>query len=36
MQRRVPSTEKLKKLTGWSPKKGLDEILFDYLFSVRK
>jgi len=36
MQRRVPSTEKLKKLTGWSPKKGLDEILFDYLSSVRK
>jgi UDP-glucose 4-epimerase len=36
MQRRVPSTEKLKKLTGWSPKKSLDEILFDYLFSVRK
>ena len=36
MQRRVPSTEKLKKLTGWAPKKGLDEILFDYLSSVRK
>jgi UDP-glucose 4-epimerase len=36
MQRRVPSTEKLKKLTGWTPKKDLDEILFDYLSSVRK
>ena len=36
MQRRVPSTEKLKKLTGWAPKKGLDEILFDCLSSVRK
>ena len=36
MQRRVPSTEKLKKFTGWAPKKGLDEILFDYLSSVRK
>jgi UDP-glucose 4-epimerase len=36
MQRRVPSTEKLKKLTGWVPKKGLEEILFDYLSSVRK
>ena len=36
MQRRVPSTEKLKKLTGWVPKKGLDKILSDYLSSVRK
>ena len=36
MQRRVPSTEKLKKLTGWAPKKGLDDILFDYLSSARK
>ena len=36
MQRRVPSTEKLKKLTGWATKKGLDDILFDYLSSARK
>jgi len=36
MQRRVPSTEKLEKLTGWIPKKSLDEILFDYLFSVKE
>ena len=36
MQRRVPSTEKLKKLTGWAPRKGLDDILFDYLSSARK
>ena len=36
MQRRVPSTEKLKKLTGWAPKKGLDDILVDYLSSARK
>ena len=36
MQRRVPSAEKLKKLTGWAPKKGLDDILFDYLSSARK
>lgn len=36
MQRRVPSTEKLRKLINWAPKKGLDEILFDYLSSVRK
>ena len=36
MQRRVPSTEKLKKLIGWVPKKGLDEILSDYHSSVRK
>ena len=36
MQRRVPSTEKLRELIGWAPKKGLDEILFDYLSSVRK
>ena len=36
MPRRVPSTEKLGKLIGWAPKKGLDEILFDYLSSVRK
>lgn len=36
MQRRVPSTEKLKQLTGWVPTKGLDEILSDYLSSVRK
>ena len=36
MQRRIPSTEKLKKLTGWVPKKGLDEILSDYHSSVRE
>ena len=36
MQRRVPSTEKLKKLTGWVPTMGLDKILSDYLSSVRK
>lgn len=36
MQRRVPSTEKLRELIGWTPRKGLDEILFDYLSSVRK
>jgi UDP-glucose 4-epimerase len=36
MQRRVPSTEKLRELIGWAPKKGLDEILFDYLSSARK
>jgi len=36
MQRRVPSTEKLRELIGWAPKKGLDEILFDYLSSVRR
>jgi UDP-glucose 4-epimerase len=36
MQRRVPSTEKLKKLTGWVPTRGLDKILSDYLSSVRK
>ena len=36
MQRRVPSTEKLKKLIGWVPTKGLDEILSDYLSSARK
>lgn len=36
MQRRVPSTEKLKKLIGWVPTMGLDKILSDYLSSVRK
>ena len=36
MQRRIPSTEKLKNLTGWVPTKGLDEILSDYHSSVRK
>jgi UDP-glucose 4-epimerase len=36
MQRRIPSTEKLKKLTGWVPTMGLDKILSDYLSSVRK
>ena len=36
MQRRVPSTEKLKKLTGWVPTMSLDKILSDYLSSVRK
>lgn len=36
MQRRVPSTEKLKKLTGWVPTMGLDKILSDYLSSMRK
>lgn len=36
MQRRVPSTEKLRQLIGWVPTKGLDEILSDYLSSVRK
>ncbi len=27
MQRRVPSIEKIEKLTGWKPKTGLDDIL---------
>ena len=36
MQRRIPSTEKLKKLIGWVPTMGLDEILSDYHSSVRK
>ena len=36
MQRRVPSTEKLKKLIGWVPTMGLDKILSEYLSSVRK
>lgn len=36
MQRRIPSTEKLKNLTGWVPTMGLDEILSDYHSSVRK
>jgi UDP-glucose 4-epimerase len=30
MQRRVPSTEKLRKLTGWQPRRGLTEILEDF------
>jgi UDP-glucose 4-epimerase len=30
MPRRVPSTEKLQKLTGWQPKRGLAEILNDF------
>ena len=30
MPRRVPSTEKLQKLTGWQPKRGLAEILKDF------
>jgi UDP-glucose 4-epimerase len=31
MQRRIPNINKIKSLTGWSPKKGLDDILQDYL-----
>jgi len=30
MQRRVPSTEKLHRVTGWKAKRGLQEILADY------
>ena len=30
MQRRVPSTEKLHRVTGWQAKRGLQEILADY------
>lgn len=30
MQRRVPSTEKLHRVTGWEAKRGLQEILADY------
>lgn len=29
MKRRKPCTEKLKKLTGWEPKIGIDEIILD-------
>ena len=29
MQRRVPSTEKIKGMTGWHPKRGLDDIIRD-------
>ena len=30
MQRRIPDTSKLKRSTGWTPKKNLDDILSDY------
>lgn len=35
MQRRVPSTDKLKQATGWQPKLGISEILNDYLKFLR-
>lgn len=35
MRRRVPSTVKLERLTGWSPKYGLDDILDDVIVEAR-
>jgi UDP-glucose 4-epimerase len=34
--RRLPNTEKLRKLTGWSPEKSLGNILNDYLEFIKR
>lgn len=34
MQRRLPDTTKLRKLTSWTPKMNLEEILVDYYHSI--
>jgi UDP-glucose 4-epimerase len=36
IERRIPNTEKLRKLTGWSPEKSLGNILNDYLEFIKK
>jgi UDP-glucose 4-epimerase len=36
MKRRVPSLDRIKKLTGWSPKKKLDDIIRDVLADRRR
>lgn len=36
IERRIPNTEKLRKLTGWSPEKSLNNILNDYLEFVKE
>ena len=36
IERRIPNTEKLRKLTGWSPEKSLSNILNDYLEFIKK
>ena len=36
IERRIPNTEKLRKLTGWSPEKSLGNILKDYLEFIKK
>jgi UDP-glucose 4-epimerase len=36
IERRIPNTEKLRKLTGWSPEKSLNNILNDYLEFIKK
>jgi nucleoside-diphosphate-sugar epimerase len=35
MERRVPDISKIRALTGWEPKLGLDRILTDVLESER-
>jgi UDP-glucose 4-epimerase len=36
IERRIPNTEKLRKLTGWSPEKSLNNILNHYLEFIKK
>jgi nucleoside-diphosphate-sugar epimerase len=36
MQRRVPSIEKINKLTGYKPETGLDEILAQVIDHIKR